>query len=243
MSKDEPLPPSTDFLRENINADLAAGQYDRVHTRFPPEPNGYLHIGHAKSICLNFGIARDYDGKCNLRFDDTNPDQGRGRVRRFDHGRRPLAGLRLGRPPYHASDYFDQLYEWAEQLIQAGQAYVCDLTADQIARISRHADRAGQEQPLSRSPGRGEPRSVPPHEGRRIPRRLADATGEDRHGIAEPQYARPGHVPHPARPTSPHGRQVVHLPDLRLRPRPERLDGGHHAFDLHAGIREPSAAL
>ena len=70
-----PAPTSVDFLRENINADLASGRYDRVHTRFPPEPNGYLHIGHAKSICLNFGIARDYKGLCNLRFDDTNPSK------------------------------------------------------------------------------------------------------------------------------------------------------------------------
>ena len=73
MSTPTPLPAATDFLRENVNTDLASGRYDRVHTRFPPEPNGYLHIGHAKSICLNFGIARDYGGLCNLRFDDTNP--------------------------------------------------------------------------------------------------------------------------------------------------------------------------
>ena len=95
-----------------------------MHTRFPPEPNGYLHIGHAKSICLNFGLAAEFGGKSNLRFDDTNPEQGRERVRRLDHGRRALARLRVGRPLFYASDYFEQLYEWAVQLIKEGKAYV-----------------------------------------------------------------------------------------------------------------------
>ena len=125
-------PTSTDFLRENINADLASGRYDRVHTRFPPEPNGYLHIGHAKSICLNFGIARDYNGLCNLRFDDTNPTKEE--IEYVDSIMEDVRWLGFDWEDrlYYASDYFDQLYEWAEKMILAGQAYVCDLSADEV---------------------------------------------------------------------------------------------------------------
>ena len=100
---------------------------------------------------------------------------------------------------FYASDYFDQLYEWAVQLIKAGKAYVCDLTADEVRAVPRHAHRAGQGEPLSQSHRRGEPRPVRAHEGRRVPRRLAHAAREDRHGLAQPQHARPGDVPHPAR--------------------------------------------
>ena len=127
-----PAPTSTDFLRENINADLASGRYDRVHTRFPPEPNGYLHIGHAKSICLNFGIARDYNGLCNLRFDDTNPTKEE--IEYVDSIMEDVRWLGFDWEDrlYYASDYFDQLYEWAEKMILAGQAYVCDLAADEV---------------------------------------------------------------------------------------------------------------
>ena len=127
-----PAPTSTDFLRENINADLASGRYDRVHTRFPPEPNGYLHIGHAKSICLNFGIARDYNGLCNLRFDDTNPTKEE--IEYVDSIMEDVRWLGFDWEDrlYYASDYFDQLYEWAEKMILAGRAYVCDLAADEV---------------------------------------------------------------------------------------------------------------
>jgi hypothetical protein len=92
------LVPATDFIREIINEDLRSGRFDHVHTRFPPEPNGYLHIGHAKSICIDFGIAAEYGGLCNLRFDDTNPVKGGCGIRRGHHRGHPLVGLRLGRP-------------------------------------------------------------------------------------------------------------------------------------------------
>ncbi len=124
---------STDFIREIIEADIAAGKNDgRVHTRFPPEPNGYLHIGHAKAICLNFGIAEEYNGLCNLRFDDTNPTKEKTEyVGAIQEDIRWL-GFDWGDRLFYASDYFDQLYEWAIDLIKKGKAYVCDLNEEEI---------------------------------------------------------------------------------------------------------------
>jgi glutaminyl-tRNA synthetase len=148
-------PPSGDapaerkhFLEEIIEDDLKAGKYDgRVHTRFPPEPNGYLHIGHAKSICLNFGLARDYNGLCNLRFDDTNPTKEEVEyVESIQEDVRWL-GFDWGDRLYYASDYFEQLYEYAVQLIKKGKAYVCDLNADQIREYRGTLTEPGKESP------------------------------------------------------------------------------------------------
>jgi glutaminyl-tRNA synthetase len=124
---------SLDFIRSIITEDLKANKNDgRVHTRFPPEPNGYLHIGHAKSICLNFGIAADFGGLCNVRFDDTNPTKEEEEfVESIKEDVRWL-GFDWGDRLYYASDYFDQLYDYAVQLIKIGKAYVDDLTADEI---------------------------------------------------------------------------------------------------------------
>ena len=120
-------------------------------TRFPPEPNGYLHIGHAKSICLNFGIAAEYGGLCNLRFDDTNPTKEEMEyVESIQEDVRWL-GFDWEDRLYYASDYFEQLYEFAVQLIQDGKAYVCDLSAERDPRLPRHPDRAGQGQPVPRT--------------------------------------------------------------------------------------------
>jgi glutaminyl-tRNA synthetase len=120
------------FIRQIIDADLESGKQDRVHTRFPPEPNGYLHIGHAKSICLNFGIARDYKGLCNLRFDDTNPHKENVEYVESIKTDVRWLGFDWDDRLYYASDYFEQLYHYAVELIEAGKAYVCDLTAEQI---------------------------------------------------------------------------------------------------------------
>ena len=110
----------------------------KVHTRFPPEPNGYLHIGHAKSICLNFGLARDYNGFCNLRFDDTNPTKEEQEyVESIKQDVRWL-GFDWEDRLYYASDYFEQLHEYAIRLIKKGKAYVCDLTADEIRDTEEH---------------------------------------------------------------------------------------------------------
>jgi glutaminyl-tRNA synthetase len=136
------------FIHSIIEEDLRNGKNEsRVHTRFPPEPNGYLHIGHAKSICLNFGTAAKYNGKCNLRFDDTNPVKED--VEYVDSIRDDVhwLGFDWGGREFFASDYFDQIYQFAEDLIKKGKAYVCDLTADQIAEQKGTPTRPGIESP------------------------------------------------------------------------------------------------
>ena len=125
-----------DFIRDIVRADLDTGRTKGVITRFPPEPNGYLHIGHAKSICLNFGIAEEFGGRCNLRFDDTNPTKEEQEyIDAIERDVRWL-GFDWGQHLYHASDYFEQLYTWAEHLIRAGKAYIDDQTQDEM-RASR----------------------------------------------------------------------------------------------------------
>ena len=121
-----------DFIREIVAADLREGRAQTIVTRFPPEPNGYLHIGHAKSICLNFGIANEFGGRCNLRFDDTNPTKEEQEYIDSIQADVRWLGFDWGEHLYFASDYFHQLYEWAVYLIEAGKAYVDDLSADEI---------------------------------------------------------------------------------------------------------------
>lgn len=138
----------SNFIRDIINEDLKTGKYDGlVHTRFPPEPNGYLHIGHAKSICLNFGIARDYNGLCNLRFDDTNPSKEE--VEYVDSIKEDVRwlGFDWEDREFYASDYFDRLYEYAVQLIKNGKAYVCELSADEIRNYRGTLTEPGKESP------------------------------------------------------------------------------------------------
>jgi len=140
--------PSIDFIRAIINKDLKANKHDgRVATRFPPEPNGYLHIGHAKSICLNFGIAADYKGTCNLRFDDTDPSgEDLEYVDAIKKDVRWL-GFEWDDREFFASDYFEQLYHYAIQLIKAGKAYVCSLTPDEIRGYRGTLTEPGKESP------------------------------------------------------------------------------------------------
>ena len=138
----------TDFIRNIINENLKNNKNDgRVHTRFPPEPNGYLHIGHAKSICLNFGIAAQYNGLCNLRFDDTNPSKEEEEyVQSIIEDVRWL-GFDWDDRLFYASDYFDQMYEYAVQLVKAGKAYVDDLSADEIKEYRGTLTSLGKESP------------------------------------------------------------------------------------------------
>ena len=179
-----PSAPS-DFIRDIVAQDLKAGRHAKIHTRFPPEPNGYLHIGHAKSICLNFGIAREFDGVCNLRMDDTNPTKedveyvesiiadvnwlisgwADDRLGFKPAGKLPELSPVDGKPdfylppvipktsggarlePFYASDYFDQLYEYALRLIRKGKAYVCDLNPEQMEQLRGSPDRPGEDSP------------------------------------------------------------------------------------------------
>src|SRR5712675_36834 len=143
----EAAPAQSNFVREIILEDLKTNKYGgRVHTRFPPEPNGYLHIGHAKSIHLNFGLAAEFGGKCNLRFDDTNPS--REETEYVDGIMEDVQWLGFKWDElFYASEYFGQLYEWAVQLIKGGKAYVCDLTGEQIRQMRGTLTEPGKESP------------------------------------------------------------------------------------------------
>jgi glutaminyl-tRNA synthetase len=179
----------SDFIRDIVAKHVAEQKYPRIHTRFPPEPNGWLHIGHAKSICLNFGIAREFDGVCNLRMDDTNPakedveyvdsiiadvnwlisgwagknlglkEKGKMPETFAEEGKRdfylaPVTKSEIGNrksemfEPFYASDYFDQLYDYAEQLIEKRKAFVCDLSAADMEFYRGSPDRPGKDSPF-----------------------------------------------------------------------------------------------
>jgi glutaminyl-tRNA synthetase len=136
-----------DFIRVAVMDDLKAGRYSRVHTRFPPEPNGYLHIGHAKAMCIDFGIAAEFGGQCNLRFDDTNPvKEDVEYVESIQQDIRWL-GFDWEDRLYYASDYFERLYEYAVTLIEKGKAYVCDLSTDEIRECRGTLTEPGKESP------------------------------------------------------------------------------------------------
>ena len=139
---------ASDFIRDIVRADLEAGRHAEVVTRFPPEPNGYLHLGHAKSICLNFGVAQEFGGRCHLRFDDTNPAKEEQEfIEAIQRDVRWL-GFDWGEHLHYASDYFDQLYTWAIGLIEAGKAYVDDLPVDEMRSLRGTVTEAGRNSPF-----------------------------------------------------------------------------------------------
>ncbi|MBV9523235.1 MAG: glutamine--tRNA ligase, partial [Alphaproteobacteria bacterium] len=142
-----PIESGSDFIRDIIRSDVAAGSCGEVVTRFPPEPNGYLHIGHAKSICLNFGSAQEFGGRCHLRFDDTNPTKEEQAY--IDAIKRDVRwlGFDWGEHLHFASDYFQQLYEWAEHLIAAGKAYVDDLPVEAMRAMRGTLTEPGRDSP------------------------------------------------------------------------------------------------
>ena len=135
------------FIEKIIEEDLASGKVSSVQTRFPPEPNGYLHIGHAKSIVLNFGLAQKYNGKCNLRFDDTNPEKEE--IEYVDSIKQDVEwlGYKWDGDVHFTSDYFDQLYDWAVTLIKQEKAYVCDLTQEQMREYRGNLKEPGKNSP------------------------------------------------------------------------------------------------
>ncbi|WP_255587650.1 glutamine--tRNA ligase/YqeY domain fusion protein [Deefgea piscis] len=144
----ETAPVNSNFIRQIIDADLASGKHTAVQTRFPPEPNGYLHIGHAKSICLNFGIAQDYKGLCNLRMDDTNPEKENDEYAKAIEDDVRWLGFAWNGDVRHSSDYFEQLYGYAVELINAGKAYVCELNAEQMRDYRGDFQKPGRNSPF-----------------------------------------------------------------------------------------------
>jgi glutamyl/glutaminyl-tRNA synthetase len=207
-----------DFIRDVVRGDLDAGRVETVVTRFPPEPNGYLHIGHAKSMCLNFGVAEEFGGRCHLRFDDTNPTK---EAHEYIDGIQEdvrWLGFDWGEHLYFASDNFEQLYGWAEHLIGAGKAYVDDHSADEIRAYRGTLTEPGRDSP---------------YRERRIRCRRAGAARQDRHGVGQHQSARSGAVPYPPRAAPAHRRGLVPLPHLRFRPRSVGRYRGRDTFSLH----------
>jgi glutaminyl-tRNA synthetase len=144
-----PTPPAaSDFIRDAVREDLASGRFDHVHTRFPPEPNAYLHIGHAKALWIDYGIAREFGGKFNLRFDDTNPAK-----EEQEYVDAIIEDVRWVGADWEdrllfASDYFEQMYAWAEDLIRKGKAYVCDLFADEVTAHRGTLTQPGRNSPF-----------------------------------------------------------------------------------------------
>ena len=146
MSSNAPAPVSN-FIRTIIDADLSSGKHRSIVTRFPPEPNGYLHVGHAKSICLNFGLAQDYHGRCNLRFDDTNPEKENAEYAQSIQDDVRWLGFQWSGEVHWASDYFDALYDFAVELINKGLAYVDDLTPEQMREYRGSLTQSGKNSP------------------------------------------------------------------------------------------------
>lgn len=142
----------SNFIRQIIDKDLADGKHNSVHTRFPPEPNGYLHIGHAKSICLNFGIAQDYQGQCNLRFDDTNPEKEDIEYVESIKNDVKWLGFDWSGDIHYSSNYFDKLYGYAVELIEKGLAYVEELTPEEIREYRGTLTAPGKESPYRNRP-------------------------------------------------------------------------------------------
>ncbi len=181
---------SLDFIREIIAEDLRTGKHGGlVHTRFPPEPNGYLHIGHAKSICLNFGVALEFGGVCNLRFDDTNPEKEDPEYVESIQADVRWLGFDWGTRMFYASDYFEQLFQLAEQLIRDGHAYVDSLSADEIRAYRGTLTEPGRNSPYRDRPADENLDLFRRMRGGELRGRGARAAGEDRHGVAQHQHA------------------------------------------------------
>ena len=227
-----------------MKKDTRSGTYGgRVVTRFPPEPNGYLHIGHAKSICLNFGIAGEFGGICHLRMDDTNPETEDMKYVESIMSDVRWLGFDWRDRMFFASDYYERLYELAVRLIRDGKAYVDSLDEEQIRQHRGTVTEPGRE-----SPYRGRPveenldlfarmRAGEFPDGAHVLRARIDMSAKNMK-MRDPLLYRIRHET----PLSP-GRRLVHLPDVRFRPPAVGRHRGHHAFDLHARVREQPGGL
>ena len=206
-------PESRNFIHTFIEEDIAqGGQFEgmTVHTRFPPEPNGYLHIGHCKALTIDFGTAEKFGGLCNLRMDDTNPTKEDEEFVEAIKEDIHWLGFDWGDRFFYGSDYFEEDYRQAVGLIKKGLAYVCELTPEEFRD---HRGDIGVPATCSLpGPSRGgEPGSVRPDAGRGVPQRFHDPAGQDRSGQRQLQYAGPGDLPDQPHAPSPSGGQVVHL--------------------------------
>ena len=213
-----------------------------VHTRFPPEPNGYLHIGHCKALIIDFGTAEKYSGLCNLRMDDTNPTKED--VEYVEAIKEDIhwLGFDWGDRFYYGSDYFEKDYEYAVELIKKGLAYVCELTPEQFKEyrgdLNTPAVSPYRDRPIEESLDLFARMRAGEFEDNRY-----DPPGQDRSGFRQLQYARPGDLPHPPYAPPPSGRQVVHLSHVRLCPSHSGRAGGHYPFPVLSGIRGPPSSL
>ena len=184
VSDQTPTPPERgDFIREIVSADVREGRVDTVVTRFPPEPNGYLHIGHAQTVCLNFDLAREWDGHCNLRFDDTNPVKEEQEYIDAIEGDIRWLGFDWGENIFFASDYFEQLYVWAVDLVKQGKAYVDDLSADEIREYRGTLTEPGQPSPWRERPAE---ESLDLFARMRSKMSRLSSAGRSRHGLSRP---------------------------------------------------------
>ena len=218
----------------------------KIRTRFPPEPNGYLHIGHAKSICLNFGLAQEYGGVCHMRFDDTNPEKEEQEYVDAILDSVHWLGFHWGKNDenlYHASDYFDWMYEFAVELIKHGDAYVDSQTADEMRATRGSLTEHGIESPYRKRSVEenlklfDEMRDGKYPDGAHVLRAKIDMKSPNIN-MRDPAIYRIRNADAP-----PHRRQVAHLPDVHLRAPDRGRAGEHHALALHAGVRGPAALL
>ena len=202
----EEIRENSNFIHDFIDKDLEDGVYSSIQTRFPPEPNGYLHIGHAKAICINFGVKEKYKGVCNLRLDDTNPTKED--TEYVDAIKEDIQWLGFQWDNlYYASDYFDFLFDCAIKLIKKGKAFVCELTPEEM----RAYRGTGQREPLPQPLRGGKPGPVYAHEQGRVPGGQQGAACQNRYELPQPEYEGPDHLSHYVRPPSPHRRQMVRV--------------------------------
>ena len=254
MSEDNPSKTleSNDFIREAVAEDLASGRAKYVMTRYPPEPNGWLHIGHAKALSIDFGVAEQYGGKCNLRFDDTNPEKED--MSYVESIKKDIAwlGYDWEDREYYASDYYEKLYDLAIKIVKKGHAYVDDLNDEEI-REYRGTNVPDKNNITLTPPGKNSPwrereasrrTSISSPGCARANSPTAPRPSAPRSTWpTQPAHARSGHVSHPPRAALPHGHGLVHLSHVRFPASAVRRDRGRDALAVLARVRDSPPAV